>query len=216
MLLHGGPSGWTTSSSSSWSPSGPCSWPSAEHCLLGPPGLCPASWGIPPSWSCPVGRWSSGPHPLWTVGGAGASSVGSESHQLPASHSSSFLSSWFCHKEGKAPLEACGSFSFPNTSSFVLRNSVCVRAQTLQSCPTLCNPVDCSSPGSSVHGILQTRGRSHTVLQQDLPTQGSNSRLSCLPALAGGFFTTLCNMRNISIYSKCLRLGPPRSRSPRK
>ena len=26
-----------------------------------------------------------------------------------------------------------------------------------QSCPTLCNPVDCSPPGSSVGGILQTR-----------------------------------------------------------
>ena len=26
-----------------------------------------------------------------------------------------------------------------------------------QSCPTLCNPRDCSLPGSSVHGILQTR-----------------------------------------------------------
>ena len=26
-----------------------------------------------------------------------------------------------------------------------------------QSCPTLCNAVDCSPPGSSVHGILQAR-----------------------------------------------------------
>ena len=26
-----------------------------------------------------------------------------------------------------------------------------------QSCPTLGNPVDCSPPGSSVHGILQAR-----------------------------------------------------------
>ena len=26
-----------------------------------------------------------------------------------------------------------------------------------QSCPTLCDPVDCSLPGSSVHGILQAR-----------------------------------------------------------
>ena len=27
----------------------------------------------------------------------------------------------------------------------------------LQSCLTLCNPMDCSPPGSSVHGILQAR-----------------------------------------------------------
>ena len=26
-----------------------------------------------------------------------------------------------------------------------------------QSCPTLCDPTDCSPPGSSVHGILQAR-----------------------------------------------------------
>ena len=28
-------------------------------------------------------------------------------------------------------------------------------AQTLQSCPVLCNPMDCTPPGSSIHGILQ-------------------------------------------------------------
>ena len=30
-------------------------------------------------------------------------------------------------------------------------------AKSLQSCPTLCNPIDCSLPGSSVHGIFQAR-----------------------------------------------------------
>ena len=30
-------------------------------------------------------------------------------------------------------------------------------AKSLQSCPTLSNPMDCSPPGSSVHGILQAR-----------------------------------------------------------
>ena len=29
--------------------------------------------------------------------------------------------------------------------------------EVAQSCPTLCNPVDCSPPGSSVHGILMAR-----------------------------------------------------------
>ena len=29
--------------------------------------------------------------------------------------------------------------------------------KSLQSCPTLCAPKDCSPPGSSVHGILQAR-----------------------------------------------------------
>ena len=30
-------------------------------------------------------------------------------------------------------------------------------SEVTQSCPTLCNPVDYSLPGSSVHGILQAR-----------------------------------------------------------
>ena len=35
-------------------------------------------------------------------------------------------------------------------------NSACV-CLCAQSCPTLCDPVDCSPQGSSVHGILQAR-----------------------------------------------------------
>ena len=34
---------------------------------------------------------------------------------------------------------------------------MCVCAQLLQPCPTLCDPMDCRPPGSSVHGILQAR-----------------------------------------------------------
>ena len=30
-------------------------------------------------------------------------------------------------------------------------------AKSLQSCPTLCEPMDSSPPGSPVHGILQAR-----------------------------------------------------------
>ena len=33
----------------------------------------------------------------------------------------------------------------------------CARAKSLQSSPTLCDPMDCSAPGSSVHGIFQAR-----------------------------------------------------------
>ena len=32
-----------------------------------------------------------------------------------------------------------------------------MRAQRLQPCLTLCHPMECSPPGSSVHGILQMR-----------------------------------------------------------
>ena len=36
-------------------------------------------------------------------------------------------------------------------------NRVATAAKSLQSCPTLCDPMDCILPGSSVHGVLQAR-----------------------------------------------------------
>ena len=38
-----------------------------------------------------------------------------------------------------------------------LRPEVAAAAKSLQSCPTLCDPIDGSPPGSSVHGIFQAR-----------------------------------------------------------
>ena len=35
--------------------------------------------------------------------------------------------------------------------------SMKVKVLIVQSCPTLCDPMDCSLPDSSVHGILQAR-----------------------------------------------------------
>ena len=32
-----------------------------------------------------------------------------------------------------------------------------MKSEVAQTCPTLCDPVDCSPPGSSIHGILQAR-----------------------------------------------------------
>ena len=44
-------------------------------------------------------------------------------------------------------------------------------------CLTLCNPMDHSPPGSSVHGILLARTLECSFLQGIFPTQGSNSGL---------------------------------------
>ena len=46
-----------------------------------------------------------------------------------------------------------------------------------QSCLTLCDPMDCSPPGFSVHGDSpgkNTGVRCHALLQGIFPTQGSN------------------------------------------
>ena len=65
----------------------------------------------------------------------------------------------------------------------------CVHAQSLQLCLTLCNPMDCSLPGSSVHGIFQAR----YWIGLPFPSPGEllnpvidQTSVSCI---AGGFLT---------------------------
>ena len=68
------------------------------------------------------------------------------------------------------------------------RCSLCGQTKSPQLCLTLCDPMDCSPPGFSVHGILQAR---------TLPGKNSSRRSSRprdqtafnTPALPGGFFT---------------------------
>ena len=61
------------------------------------------------------------------------------------------------------------------------RANTCMPARLPQSRLTLCEPLDCSPPGSSVHGILQARRLEwvacHALLQGTFWTQGSNPRL---------------------------------------
>ena len=38
-----------------------------------------------------------------------------------------------------------------------LHKTAAAAAKSLQSCPTLCDPIDSSPPGSSGHGIFQAR-----------------------------------------------------------
>ena len=42
--------------------------------------------------------------------------------------------------------------------NLLLTVPVCVHVKLLQSCLTLCDPMDHSLPGSSAHGILQANG----------------------------------------------------------
>ena len=51
-----------------------------------------------------------------------------------------------------------------------------MRAKSFQSCPALCNPMDCSLPGSSVRGILQARMLEWVAISfsRDLPDPGIN------------------------------------------
>ena len=67
-----------------------------------------------------------------------------------------------------------------------------VGAKLLQSCPTLFDPMDCSPPGSSVHGISQARTLEWVAMpsSRDLPYPGIELLVLRSPKLAGRFFTT--------------------------
>ena len=61
-----------------------------------------------------------------------------------------------------------------------------------QSCPTLCDPMDCSPPGSSIHGILQARILEWVAISSSRGSSRPKDEIlvSMSPALANGFFTT--------------------------
>ena len=66
-------------------------------------------------------------------------------------------------------------------------------AKSLQSCLTLCDPMDYSLPGSSIPGASpgkNTRVGYHTLLQGIFLTPGIKSSSLISLALAGRFFTT--------------------------
>ena len=86
------------------------------------------------------------------------------------------------------------------------------KSEVTQSCPTLCGPVDCSPPGSSIHGIFQARVLEWVAISFSRESSWPRDRtyVSCIAgrcyrppgkprdwtetltslALAGRFFTT--------------------------
>ena len=59
------------------------------------------------------------------------------------------------------------------TKRYVLKNH-CSLSEVAQSCPTLCDPMDCWPPGSCVHGISQGKNTGvgcHFLLQRIFLTQ---------------------------------------------
>ena len=73
-----------------------------------------------------------------------------------------------------------------------LKHKIDLKRVCAQSCPALCDPMDCSPQGSSVCGNFQAR-----ILERVAVSFSSGSsalrdwtRVSCVTCMAGGFFTT--------------------------
>ena len=69
------------------------------------------------------------------------------------------------------------------------RVHLCIHAKSLQSCLILCNPVDCSPPGFSVHGIFQARILKWVAISYYRGSSQPRDQTS-VSCIAGGFFTT--------------------------
>ena len=69
-----------------------------------------------------------------------------------------------------------------------MTGEVSAAAKSLHSCPTLCDPIDGSPPGSSVHGILQARILEWVTIPS--PGELPNLEIELMsPALTSRFFT---------------------------
>ena len=90
-------------------------------------------------------------------------------------------------------------------TSFFLNWSI-VDLLVAQSCPTLCNPMDCGPSGSSVHGILQARILEGVSI---LFSRGSSrprdwTQVSCF---AGNFFTVWATREGVKRWGSPLELS---------
>ena len=86
-----------------------------------------------------------------------------------------------------------------------------MRAKLLRSCPTLCDRMDCSPPGSLVYGILQARILEWIAMPSSKGSSQARVESAVLtsPALAGGFFTTSAQKGSPKKVGEAVLLQPP-------
>ena len=77
--------------------------------------------------------------------------------------------------------------------SLLLSHRISEVSEIAQSYLTLCDPIDYSPPGSSVHGIFQERILEWVAISFSKGSSGPRNRIVSLvsPAMAGKFFTSL-------------------------
>ena len=89
-----------------------------------------------------------------------------------------------------------------------------LHAQSLQLCPTLSDPLDCSPPGSSVPGILQARILEWVAMPSSRGSSQHRDQLhvSCISCTAGGFFTAEPPRKPIGKFIPTFQMKKLRSR----
>ena len=136
-------------------------------------GICPPCWEeawVEDQFAPIMGAWSHWSSPLSDI--SSASRISLPALQVRQHRLDSPAANWWNCKEQRwaIPMGSCPNCRFMRKindyCSFKLLcfgmicyavRAACKQAKLYQSCPTLCNPVNCSSPGSSVRGILQAK-----------------------------------------------------------
>ena len=69
----------------------------------------------------------------------------------------------------------------PGLEPNVVRTAAVAAGLITQLCPTLCNPMDCSPPGSSVHGMFQARILEWVAISSSRKSSQPRDRTSLQP-----------------------------------
>ena len=89
------------------------------------------------------------------------------------------------HADCHSPKLLLYTESAPRESNLILQcDEECMHAKLLQLCLTLCDPMDCSPPGSSIHGFSRQESWSKLPLPSpgDLPNLAIKPRSPALQA----------------------------------
>ena len=83
----------------------------------------------------------------------------------------------------------CYNWKIPHVSTKTQESQINQSSSVAQSRPTLCDPMDCNSPSSSIHGIIQARILEWVTMPI---SRGSSQPKDWIQVslIAGGFFTT--------------------------
>ena len=90
---------------------------------------------------------------------------------------------------GSFPIKILSNRKSDASYKHITRPPVLKSTQSLQSCPILCDPMDCSPPGSSVHGILQVRIVEWVAMPYSRGSSGPRDQIH-VSCFAGRFFTS--------------------------
>ena len=97
------------------------------------------------------------------------------------------------------------------TEGHKLKPSIChlkVKVSVAHLCPTLCDPMDCSSPGSSVHGLFHTKILEWVAISffSGSSQPRNRTQVSCI---TGRFFTVSYQKSPCPSATYCPYLNPP-------